>query len=99
MTPTYQCNQCVAVRTALALDLFPGHSVHHTSGTGNSMSKKDVETERCPDCGALIALVGRRHRCMPRGRGRPSLGAQAMTPAQRQRRSRARKKRLAKSMV
>jgi len=56
------------------------------------MAKDDVETECCPTCGALIALVGRRHRCLPpRGRGRPPLGDQPMTAAQRQRRSRAKR--------
>jgi hypothetical protein len=54
------------------------------------MSKGD--DERCPDCGALLILVGRRHLCVPRAwkqpAGRPSIGAEPMTPAQRQRRSR-----------
>lgn len=54
--------------------------------------------ERCPDCGALLILVGRRHLCLPPEvkermavrprRGRPPIGKQAMTVVERKQRSR-----------
>ena len=60
---------------------------------------KDIETARCPGCGALLVLVGLRHLCREplrtadaRGRGRPLLGVQPMTAAERKRRQRAKKK-------
>jgi len=46
--------------------------------------KAKGDDERCPDCGALLILVGRRHLCRPppsggaRGRGRPPIGERPM---------------------
>jgi hypothetical protein len=47
---------------------------------------KEIETARCPDCGALLVLVGLRHLCRPvpgahPGAGRPPIGRSAMTGA------------------
>jgi len=59
--------------------------------------------ERCPDCGALLALVGSRHLCRPRApaasptrrpRGRPPLALKGLSPAsakERQAKRRAKK--------
>ena len=68
------------------------------------------EDERCPDCGALLILVGRSHPCRPRqavtkppvtkspvakSGGRPSIGEKAMTGAERMRKLRATRRALA----
>src|SRR6516162_2683171 len=57
------------------------------------------EDERCPDCGTLLILVGRFHLCRPRqavtklamtkSGGRPPIGENAMTGAERMRKLRA----------
>ena len=56
------------------------------------------EDERCPDCDALLVLVGRSHLCRPRQAvtkppvtkgGRPPIGEKAMTGAERMRKLRA----------
>jgi hypothetical protein len=36
---------------------------------------KEIETARCPDCGALLVLVGLRHLCRGPGPGGPRPGA------------------------
>jgi hypothetical protein len=63
------------------------------------------EDEHCPDCGALLILVGRSHLCRPRqavtkppvtkSGGRPPIGEKAMTGAERMRKLRATRRALA----
>jgi hypothetical protein len=63
------------------------------------------EDERCPDCDALLILVGRAHPCRPRqavtnppvtkSGGRPPIGEKAMTGAERMRKLRATRRALA----